>query len=166
MPTPPTFARTSTTRRRAAAGPGYLEEWWQDYPRESLLHCHISWHIALWQLALAAPRRPGASTAPIFVPALHWAADQYALPSASFLFRAEMAGEPRGPELWRELSGYASQWFPSPGIAFADVHAALAHAFAGDATPWQSSSIARRDQRQRSSPLCARVRRLQPLGMG
>ena len=44
-----------------------------------------------------------------------------------------MAGEARDPELWRELSRYATQWFPSPGIAFADVHGALAHAFAGDA---------------------------------
>ena len=52
---------------------------------------------------------------------------------ASFLLRAEMAGEARYPELWRELSRYATRWFPSPGIAFADVHGALAHAFAGDA---------------------------------
>ena len=36
------------------------------------------------------------------------------------------------PELWRELSAYAARWFPSPGIAFADTHAALAHAFAGN----------------------------------
>ena len=46
-----------------AAGLAYLEDWWQDYPRESMLHCHISWHIALWQLALGRPRRRGASTA-------------------------------------------------------------------------------------------------------
>jgi hypothetical protein len=44
-----------------------------------------------------------------------------------------MAGSPREPELWRELSTYATQWFPAPGIAFADVHGALAHAFAGNA---------------------------------
>ena len=52
--------------------------------------------------------------------------------AASFLFRAELAGEMRRPELWRELSAYALRWFPSPGIAFADTHAALAHAFAGN----------------------------------
>ena len=116
------------------AGLAYLEEWWQDYPKESLLHCHISWHIALWQLALGrseeawsfyrAHLRPGVSTGP----PINTLSD-----SASFLLRAEMAGEARDPELWRELSQYATQWFPSPGIAFADVHGALAHAFAGDA---------------------------------
>jgi tetratricopeptide (TPR) repeat protein len=116
-----------------AAGLAYLAEWWKDYAKESLLHCHISWHIALWQMALgrtqeawdfyAAHLHPGVSTGP----PINTLSD-----GASFLLRAEMAGEARRPELWRELSRYATQWFPSPGIAFADVHAALAHAFAGD----------------------------------
>jgi len=116
------------------AGLAYLQDWWRDYPKESLLHCHLTWHIALWQLALGRPEeawrlyrahlQPGASTGP----PINTLSD-----CASFLLRAEMAGETREPELWGELSGYATQWFPSPGIAFADVHAALAHAFAGDA---------------------------------
>jgi tetratricopeptide (TPR) repeat protein len=116
------------------AGLAYLQDWWEDYPKESLLHCHVTWHIALWQLALGRPEeawrlyrahlRPGASTGP----PINTLTD-----CASFLLRAELAGEARYPELWRELSQYATRWFPSPGIAFADVHGALAHAFAGDA---------------------------------
>jgi hypothetical protein len=116
------------------AGLAYLQDWWRDYPRESLLHCHVTWHIALWQLALGRREaawhlyrthlRPGASTGP----PINTLSD-----CASFLLRAEMAGEAREPELWGELSRYATQWYPSPGIAFADVHGALAHAFAGDA---------------------------------
>jgi Flp pilus assembly protein TadD len=116
-----------------AAGLAYLQEWCRDYPKTSLLHCHLHWHIALWHIALGqtqqawevfhAHLRPGASTGP----PINTLSD-----SAAFLFRAEMAGEPRRPELWRELSQYAAQWFPSPGIAFADAHAALAHAFTGN----------------------------------
>jgi tetratricopeptide (TPR) repeat protein len=115
------------------AGLAYLEEWWRDYPKQSLLHCHLSWHIALWLLELGraqeawafyrAHLHPGASTGP----PINTLTD-----AASFLFRAEMAGESRDPELWRELSQYAAQWFPSPGVAFADVHGALAHALAGN----------------------------------
>jgi tetratricopeptide (TPR) repeat protein len=115
------------------AGLAYIEEWWRDYPKASLLHCHISWHIALWRMELGrmqdawefyrAHLRPGASTGP----PLNTLTD-----SASFLFRAEVAGGMRDPELWRELSLYATQCFPAPGIAFADVHGALAHAFAGN----------------------------------
>jgi tetratricopeptide (TPR) repeat protein len=114
-------------------GLAYLEDWWKDYPKASLLHCHISWHVALWRMELGrkqeawdfyrAHLHPGASTGP----PLNTLTD-----SASFLFRAEMAGAPRDPQLWHELSQYAAQCFPSPGIAFADVHSALAHALAGD----------------------------------
>src|SRR5262249_37988575 len=116
------------------AGLGYLQDWWRDYPKESLLHCHVTWHIALWQLALGRPEeawrlyrahlQPGASMGP----PINTLSD-----CASFLLRAEMAGETREPELGGDLSRYATHWFPSPGIAFADVHGALAHAFAGDA---------------------------------
>jgi hypothetical protein len=115
------------------AGLAYLRDWWRDYPKESLLHCHISWHIALWEMELGRPQlawevyrahlRPGASTGP----PINTLSD-----SASFLLRAEMAGEARDAVLWRELSAYAALSFPATGIAFADVHAALAHAFAGD----------------------------------
>jgi hypothetical protein len=116
------------------AGLAYLEEWWRDYPKVSLLHCHLSWHIALWRLELGSTEeawsfyrahlRPGTSTGP----PINTLTD-----SASFLLRAEMAGQARDPELWRELSQYATRWFPAPGVAFADVHGALAHAFSGDA---------------------------------
>ena len=116
-----------------SAGLAYIQDWWRDYPKESMLHCHISWHIALWQLALGRPEdawgfyrahlRPGESTGP----PINTLSD-----SASFLLRAEMAGQARQHDLWRELSQYATQSFPAPGIAFADVHAALAHAFAGN----------------------------------
>jgi tetratricopeptide (TPR) repeat protein len=116
-----------------AAGLAFLSDWWLDYPKPSLLHCHLSWHIALWHLALGDPARawqiyqahlhPGASSGP----PINTLSD-----AASFLFRAELVGETRRTELWRELSAYALRWFPAPGIAFADTHAALAHAFAGN----------------------------------
>ncbi len=51
---------------------------------------------------------------------------------ASFLVRAEIAGEPRQPALWRDMARYAARWFPNSGIGFADMHSALAFAMAGD----------------------------------
>ena len=51
---------------------------------------------------------------------------------AAFLARAEMAGEPRRPERWRELSDYATKWFSRSGLGFVDMHTALAYAMAGD----------------------------------
>jgi hypothetical protein len=116
-----------------AAGLQYLRDWWGPYDKEGQLHCHLSWHVALWELELGhldrawevyrAHLHPGAS----WGPPINTLSD-----AASFLFRAELAGEPRQAELWREVSRYAAQWFPAPGVSFADVHAALAHAFAGE----------------------------------
>jgi hypothetical protein len=119
-------------------GLAYLLEWWSSYPKESQLHCHLAWHIALWELELGRAARawdiyhghlkPGAS----WGPPINTLTD-----SASFLFRAELLGEERKSQLWRDLSAYASQAFPNPGVAFADVHGALAHALAGDSDALQ-----------------------------
>jgi len=119
-------------------GLAYLMEWWSTYPKQSQLHCHLAWHIALWELELGRAARawdiyhahlkPGAS----WGPPINTLSD-----SASFLFRAELLGEARKSALWRELSAYAAQTFPSPGVTFADVHGALAHALAGDSDALQ-----------------------------
>ena len=52
--------------------------------------------------------------------------------TASILYRAELAGVAVPKEKWREVSAYASKFFPNPGLSFIDYHAALAHAMAGD----------------------------------
>ena len=33
------------------AGLVYLEGFWKGYSETALMHCHISWHIAIWALA-------------------------------------------------------------------------------------------------------------------
>ncbi len=121
-------------RGESEAGLSYLGDWRRDYDRRGALHCHISWHLAIWTLergdAAAAWRvidegvRPGKA----WGPPLNVLTD-----TASFLHRAELAGEAPQPERWREVSAFARRLFPNPGIAFADVHAALAHAMAGEA---------------------------------
>ena len=50
----------------------------------------------------------------------------------ALLFRAELAGVEVPAERWSELSLYALTKFPNTGLAFADVHAAIAHARSGD----------------------------------
>jgi hypothetical protein len=111
----------------------FLQEWARDYPRDGMLHCHIAWHQAMWSLETgqrdAAWRiyrtdlRPGSA----WGPPLNVLTD-----CASFLARAEMAGEAIDPALWRETSSYAARWFPNSGMVFADMHSALAFAMAGD----------------------------------
>jgi hypothetical protein len=110
----------------------FLKEWAKEYPKDGLLHCHVSWHQAIWSLETG--RREDAWR--IYSEDLHpggsWGPQLNVLTDcASFLARAEMAGETVDPELWRAISRYASQWFPNSGIIFADMHSALAFAMSG-----------------------------------
>lgn len=117
-------------------GLSFLRDWWPDYDRRGPLHCHLSWHVALWELEAGNEQRawevidtsvkPGAA----WGPALNILTDY-----ASFLHRYEMAGGAHQPDRWKEASGFAAKVFAKPGIAFADAHAALAHAMVGNKEP-------------------------------
>ena len=111
----------------------YLESWLPAYPREGLMHCHISWHVALFALMLGDTARawrvyeaqvhPGGA----WGPALNVATD-----APAFLWRAELAGHERRPAMWKDVHDYARKSFPKAGVAFVDVHRALTHVAAGD----------------------------------
>ena len=115
------------------AGLAFMTDWMKDYPRDGLMHCHNSWHLALWSMETGRHQeawriydnalRPGAA----WGPQVNVATD-----CPAFLLRAEMAGQPRRTELWRELGEYATKWFGRPGLSFVDMHTVLAYAMAGD----------------------------------
>ena len=115
------------------AGLAFLNAWARDYPRGGVLHCHVSWHQALWSMELGRTDEAWQIYQQSLRPSSSWGPQINVLTDcASFLFRAELAGDARQPALWQELSQYAAKWFPEPGIGFADLHAALAHAMAGN----------------------------------
>ncbi|MBL8805549.1 MAG: tetratricopeptide repeat protein [Rhodospirillales bacterium] len=105
------------------------------YPREGLMHCHINWHRALWALVAGdtdeAWKLYAANVAPgsIWGPSLNVLTD-----AAAFLFRAELMGSKPPEGAWAKVLDYARKEFPRPGLAFVDVHVALAAAMAGDGT--------------------------------
>lgn len=114
-------------------GIAYLDDWLAGYDRAGIMHGHLSWHVALWALQLGDIeqmwRRVDADVGPgaaLGLP-INILSD-----TASILYRAELAGETVPKEKWREVSAYASRFFPDPGLGFIDYHAALAHAMAGD----------------------------------
>lgn len=115
-----------------AAGRAYLSGWLAEYDDRSVLHGHLQWHVALWALhqgdadamwqAIDTGIAPGAAKGlPINV----------LTDTAAILYRAELAGLTVAPDRWRALSEYAAQMFPQTGQSFADLHAALSHAMAG-----------------------------------
>jgi tetratricopeptide (TPR) repeat protein len=119
-------------RGETEAGFAYLDDWRNAYEKQAPMHCHISWHVALWALETGDEDHAWQVVEEDVKPGGAWGPPINVLTdTASFLLRAEMAGGQRRPELWRDISEYAATFFPNPGIAFADAHAALAHAMAG-----------------------------------
>ncbi len=116
-------------------GPGrsWLRDWVRDYPRDGAMHCHLSWHLALWCLEMGETEdmwrlidedvTPGMTSSP----PLNILTDYIA-----FLFRAHLRGVAVDQAQWRKASDYAARLFAKPGLAFADIHTALAHAMAGE----------------------------------
>ena len=111
----------------------YLDRWMPSYDRRGLLHCHLSWHVALTALSIGRPERawdayrsgvhPGGS----WGPPINVVSD-----AAAFLWRAELVGGERRAAPWHEVRDYALKCFPKAGLPFADVHVGLACIATGD----------------------------------
>lgn len=111
----------------------YLQQWIRGYAKEGLLHCHINWHIALWQMELGDHERAMRTYLEGVHPGGAWGPPINVLTdAAAFLWRAELAGAPHAAERWHEVKKYGDRNFPAAGLAFADVHKALAYAATGD----------------------------------
>jgi hypothetical protein len=118
----------------AEGGAGFIEGWLPGYNRRSQLHGHLSWHLALCELARGNPERAAALYADAIRPAVSHAPPLFNLAdSASFLWRWQVYGE--SPPLdgeWAEVAAHASRFFPQAGMHFADIHAILAEAACRD----------------------------------
>lgn len=117
----------------ADGGRGFLSSWLRNYPRDAAFHGHLSWHLALLELgagnwtaaqqlyqdAIAPDRHPGGP-------------QQKTWDGVAFLWRAELAGQPRNDAAWRTLHEYAGSNLPRPGAGLADLHVILANAVMRD----------------------------------
>ena len=127
------FAHILYEENEVSAGRDYLAAWMPNYDRRSLLHGHLSWHQALWALhdgdetsmwdiVDTSVSQEKGSSLPI----------NALTDTASIYYRAELAGYTVSSNRWMNLSEYAAEKFPNMGQSFADIHAALAHAMAGN----------------------------------
>jgi len=123
MPAPTVISRQATRK----AAPAFAKGWLPDYARKSQLHCHLSWHLALFELARGNPERARELYADAIRPAVSHAPPLFNLAdSALFLWRWQIYQAGRDLDGRSEVAAQARQYFPQAGIHFADVHAALA----------------------------------------
>jgi hypothetical protein len=115
-------------------GAAFVGDWLPDYERAGQLHCHLSWHLALFELARGNAELAMAVYRDAIRPTQALSAPMLSLAdSASFLWRWQIYGE--NPPLdgeWEEVAAHTRQHFARASLAFADVHAALAEAANGD----------------------------------
>jgi Tfp pilus assembly protein PilF len=117
----------------AVAGKAFLSNWLKNYNQAGQLHCHLNWHAALWELETGSIEQAWQIIINGVHPDTAWGPPINVLSDlVSFLLRAEYLGQPRRHDLWADASSYASTFYSSPGVSFADAHAAIAHAIAGD----------------------------------
>jgi tetratricopeptide (TPR) repeat protein len=104
-----------------------LDGWLPQFERAGLMHCHLSWHVALFALQLGMAERAWQAYRDGVHPGASWGPPLNVVTDAvSFLWRSELRGVPRQAALWREVQDYARERFPRPGVAFADLHTAVA----------------------------------------
>ena len=116
----------------------FLDGWLPESDRTSLLHCHIWWHYALvllgagrndaaWQ-AFRENCLPGATASPPIT---------VFSDSSSFLWRSELAGNPRDRDTWEAMREFYEAKFPRP-IVFVDAHVGLVYAALGETEQLQA----------------------------
>ena len=103
------------------------------YPRNAALYSHLRWHQALGHLAAGDATAASRLFREAFAPEVHSGPPRGKLnDGVSFLWRWELAGQPRDAEAWGVIHDFADRAFPRAGTAFSDMHIALAQVVAGD----------------------------------
>jgi Tfp pilus assembly protein PilF len=118
---------------QAAASRAFLASWLATYPRAAPLYSHLSWHLALAHLEAGDAAAASRLFREAFAPEVHSGPPRGKLnDGVSYLWRCELAGLPRDADAWRAMRDFADAAFPRAGVAFSDMHIALAQAVAGD----------------------------------
>jgi tetratricopeptide (TPR) repeat protein len=110
-------------------GIAFLESWIAGYDRRSPFHCHLAWHLALFELhrgnvarAMEIHERDIARSGN---------ARLAVMDGSALLWRFLLYGAPDGPLPWRTIADIAAR-VSRPGFVFGEIHAALAYAASGD----------------------------------
>jgi len=151
------------------AGLAFLRDWMAGYDRSASFHCHLAWHVAMFELhqghldrALAVFQRDilravNPRLAMIDGSALLWRlelddADDERCADGE---RAAAGRRDDGPA-WRTLADLAAR-VSRPGFVFGEVHAALAYARSGDTTALTKLIDGLRDVDAKGHPIAGTV---------
>ena len=114
-------------------GSAFLDGWLADADRTMPFYCHFNWHLALAELALGHYGRVQEIYEAHIQPEVVEGTGRRGLTdSASLLWRLELNGCGWDGMPWSDVCTVARRITARPGMAFNDMHAALAFAATGD----------------------------------
>jgi len=120
-------------RADSSSGAEFLERWLPGFDNRAPYHVHLSWHLALFELAMGRYQNAlevyGKDIRPSVVAKSAISLND----SASLMWRLQIYGAAAPSSLMEELDTQAAPAADNPGsVAFRDSHAALAFAVAND----------------------------------
>jgi tetratricopeptide (TPR) repeat protein len=115
-------------------GGDFLGNWLKGFDSRAPYHVHLSWHQALFELALGHYQQVYDLYESDIRPSVVSKSAASLADSASLLWRLQMYGGESPPTPWEEVRDQAAPAAQRPGPAFRDAHAALAFAASGDRT--------------------------------
>jgi tetratricopeptide (TPR) repeat protein len=114
------------------SGGDFLGNWLLDFDKRATYRVHLSWHQALFELAMGRYSRALERYEDDIRPAVVARNITSLQDSASLLWRMHMYSGSPPPVPWEEVRDLAAPAAERPGPAFRDAHAALAFAASGD----------------------------------
>ena len=118
-------------RGDAAAGEDFLGGWLQVFDSPPSSYVHLSWHLALFELALGKYQETLERYENFIRPSVVSKAMSTLNDSASLMWRLQIYGGMPPDKPWEEVLVLAAPAAQRPGAAFRDAHAALAFAGSG-----------------------------------
>ena len=116
----------------ASSGGGFLGNWLEDFDRRASYNVHLSWHLALFELAMGRYNNALEIYETHIRPSVVARSAASLADSASLMWRLQLYGGTPPPKPWEEVRDQAAPAAGNPGPPFRDAHAALAFAAAGD----------------------------------
>ena len=127
------FAHVCYESGELEAARTFLSSWLATYPRDGFFYGHVSWHLSLCELQAGNwPEALRLYRDSIALDRHSGGPQQKVSDGAAFLWRSELAGNPRDAAAWHALYGYANSALPRPGNGLADLHVILVQAVMGD----------------------------------
>ena len=116
----------------AATGGDFLGNWLEGFDPRAHYYTHLSWHQALFELALGRYQEALQLYEDWIRPTAVAKNISGLSDCASLMWRLQIYGKEAPPMPWDEVKEQAAPAATSPGAAFRDAHAALAFAASGD----------------------------------